>query len=75
MEYSLLVSLIFLLRFALALILSAESSIKETKNAPFHASSGNEPLFVSEIRVPAVSISLFSKCELSGKNGFSSGLI
>ena len=43
-EYSLFVSLIFLLRLALASILSAERSIKETKNASSYARSRNEPL-------------------------------
>ena len=37
------VLLIFLLHLALAEIFSAERSIKETKNAPFYAHSGNEP--------------------------------
>ena len=43
-DYSLFVLLIFLLCSALASILSAERSIKETKNALFHARSGNGPL-------------------------------
>ena len=43
-EYSLFVLLIFLLRLALAYILGKEKSMKETKNAPFHAPSGNESL-------------------------------
>ena len=40
-DYSLFILLIFLLCLALASILSAERSIKETKNALFHAGSGN----------------------------------
>ena len=40
------VLLIFLRCLALALISSAETSIKETENALFHARSGNKPLFV-----------------------------
>ena len=43
MEYSLFVLLIFLFCSPLAYILSAERLIKETKNAPFLARSGNEP--------------------------------
>ena len=43
-DYSLFFLLIFLLCLALASILSAERSIKETKNALFHARSGNGPL-------------------------------
>ena len=39
--YSLSVLLIFLLCLAIASIRSAERSIKETKNALFHARSGN----------------------------------
>ena len=45
-EHSLFVLLIF---FALASILTAcfnRRSIKETKNALFHARSGNEPLYI-----------------------------
>ena len=42
-DYSLFVLLIVLLCLALASILSAERLIKETKNALFHARSGNGP--------------------------------
>ena len=44
MEHSLFDLLNFLLRLTIAQILSAVRSIKETKNAPFHAHSENEPL-------------------------------
>ena len=42
-DYILFVLLIFSLCLALASILRAERAIKETKNALFHASNGNEP--------------------------------
>ena len=42
-EFLFFVLLIFLLCLALAWILSAKRSIKETKNALFHARNGNEP--------------------------------
>ena len=53
-EYCFFVLLICLLRLELVSILSAERSIKATKNALFHARNGNEPLgsvwFFSQIR-------------------------
>ena len=48
-DYSLFVLSIFLLCLALALILNAERSIKETKNALVHARSGNEPLALQSL--------------------------
>ena len=50
-DYSLFVLLIFLLCLAFASILSAERSIKETKNAFFQARSGNGPLVRSNALV------------------------
>ena len=47
---------IFLLCLALALILSAKRSIKETKNALFHARSGNEPLDLHDIMILQISL-------------------
>ena len=44
MEYSLFLLLIFLLCLALAQILNTERLMKQTKNTPFVARSGNEPL-------------------------------
>ena len=48
-DHCLFVLLIFLLCLALASILSAERSIKETKNVLFHACSGNGPLSLTNI--------------------------
>ena len=49
-DYFLFVLLIFLLCLALASILSAERSMKETKNALFHARSGNGPSQMSRVK-------------------------